>query len=578
MSDEKIVAAKTDNMGPIDFYWPQARDSSITPVAVQLFQIAAKYDGGDFEASKAKIDAEYALLRGTDSERHGGKFQTAVAAYREMGWISIANGKMIVTPAGRQALALLSETPDFLRAVPYFLVDLLRKFQLNNPERPPARDLDTADRLASSDVFPYWTIWKVMRECDNRITIEELQRFVFKIHELKDVETAINSIRSFRRDLTEGLGEEQLDAKYGARLAGANGEPKYWMGRAGAQIGTAPSLIEKPDSHTYAFNRYYLPLIDHVLEDEPVFMDDFSPEMWSAHFGQSVDVATVLEPSHMQGDGEMAPLALDIGVDDELAAEVERLVAQGSRSFLLTGPPGTSKSWYARQLAARLVSGNRDRVRFVQFHPSYGYEDFIEGFVPEILPGQSLPSFVRQWKVFAEVCDLARGDDLAVLIIDEFSRGDAGRIFGEALTYMEADYRGQPFRLASGRNFVVPNNLVIIATMNPNDRSVAAVDVAMQRRFDVIRMLPNADILRGLLEQNGVDAGFQNRVLDFFTACQEVMPHGGLGHAYFLGVRDEETMSSLWKYKLAPLFDQELMFVPDDLERVRQAYGTLMAD
>lgn len=578
MSDTPTTPTEPGSPGPIDFYWPQARDSSITPVAVQLFQIAAKYDGEDFEDSKVKIDADYARLRGTDSERHGGKFQTAVAAYREMGWISITDGKLIVTPAGKQALALLGEAPDFLRAVPYFLLDLLRKFQLNNPERPPARDAETADQLADSDVFPYWTIWKVMRESDDRVTIEELQRFVFRIHDRTDIDTAVASIRSFRSDKAAGMDEAQLNSKYSARLTGANAEPKYWMGRAGAQIGTSPSLIEKPDAQTYAFNKYYLPLIDQVLANEPVFMDDFSPEMWSAHFGQSVDLTAVAEPQLGAGDEKPAPLEVHIGADDSLAAEVERLVAQGSRSFLLTGPPGTSKSWYARQLAARLVAGDRDRVRFVQFHPSYGYEDFIEGFVPESIPGQSLPSFVRQWKVFAEVCDLAKGDDLAVLIIDEFSRGDAGRIFGEALTYMEADYREQPFRLASGRNFVVPTNLVIIATMNPNDRSVAAVDVAMQRRFDVIRMAPNADILRGLLERNSVEQSLQTRILDFFTVCQEVMPHGGLGHAYFLGVKDAETMALLWRYKLAPLFDQELMFVPDDLERVRQAYGTLMAD
>jgi 5-methylcytosine-specific restriction protein B len=167
---------------------------------------------------------------------------------------------------------------------------------------------------------------------------------------------------------------------------------------------------------------------------------------------------------------------------------------------------------------------------------------------------------------------------MAVIIIDEFSRGDAGRIFGEALTYMESDYRDQPFRLASGRNFMVPANVVIIATMNPNDRSVSAVDVAMQRRFEVIRMRPSTAILKVLLERNEVDQDLVERVLEFFTVCQEVMPHGGLGHAYFVGVENTVTLERLWKYKLAPLFEQELQFVPEDLARITSAYEALMAE
>tara|TARA_R110002051_G_scaffold291647_1_gene355737 strand:+ start:2624 stop:4369 length:1746 start_codon:yes stop_codon:yes gene_type:complete len=579
MPDQIVETSDSAQVGVGDFYWHQARDSSLTPLAIQLFQLAAKHDGEDFDTAKHLIDREYATLTGNVSERHGGKFQTAIQAYRETGWIATHDGKLSITPAGRQALAILGDLPSFLVAIPPFLLELLARFQLNNPERPPVRGEGATTLRESSDIFPYWTIWKVMRESDNRITIEELQRFVLRLHRHEDIERAVESIREFRSDVDSGKTAAELDLKYPPRLTGANAETKYWMGRAGTQIGGSPPLIEKPNSSTYEFNRYYLPMIDAVLANKPVFQEALSAETWMTDFGRPVNLEpTFDDPSDGSEPAEQSE-QIDVQIDDgdALALEVAELIEDGSRAFLLTGPPGTSKSWYARQLAMKIVAGDPDQIRLVQFHASYGYEDFIEGFVPEVVPGQQLPSFVRKWKVFAEACDLARNGEMAVLVIDEFSRGDAGRIFGEALTYMEPDYRDTQFRLSSGRSFLIPANLVIIATMNPDDRSVSAIDVAMQRRFEVIQMKPDPEILKHLLARNGVDDELAGRILDFFTLCQEVTPHGGLGHAYFMTVKDEKSLQRLWDYKLSPLFEQELKYLPEDLERISFAFDALIA-
>ena len=113
--------------------------------------------------------------------------------------------------------------------------------------------------------------------------------------------------------------------------------------------------------------------------------------------------------------------------------------------------------------------------------------------------------------------------------------------------------------------------------MNPDDRSVSAIDVAMQRRFEVIQMKPDPEILKHLLARNGVDDELAGRILDFFTLCQEVTPHGGLGHAYFMTVKDEKSLQRLWDYKLSPLFEQELKYLPEDLERISFAFDALIA-
>jgi 5-methylcytosine-specific restriction enzyme B len=151
--------------------------------------------------------------------------------------------------------------------------------------------------------------------------------------------------------------------------------------------------------------------------------------------------------------------------------------------LILQGPPGTSKSYLAARLAIRLA-GNSARVRFIQFHPSYQYEDFIEG--PTISNG-NIEVRPRHLVEMAEEAESAPNLTF-VIVIDELSRGDAARIFGEALTYVERTKRGLPFFLASGREFAVPANLIFIATMNPFDRGVDEVDAAFERRFAKIAL------------------------------------------------------------------------------------------
>ena len=182
--------------------------------------------------------------------------------------------------------------------------------------------------------------------------------------------------------------------------------------------------------------------------------------------------------------------------------------------IIFTGPSGTGKSYYARRIALALVDGDPDRCRFVQFHPSYQYEDFMEGFRPRATGD----GFELQERHFVELCRRATDDSANsyVLVIDEFSRGDPGRIFGESLTYLESSKRGMPFHLASGRRLVVPHNLVILATMNPLDYGAENIDAAFDRRFAKIRMEPDSGRLLQLLESAGMQEDLADRVVEFF--------------------------------------------------------------
>jgi 5-methylcytosine-specific restriction endonuclease McrBC GTP-binding regulatory subunit McrB len=127
--------------------------------------------------------------------------------------------------------------------------------------------------------------------------------------------------------------------------------------------------------------------------------------------------------------------------DDEVLKKVTSAIAKRvSLSFLLAGPPGTGKTKYAHDIAAFLSNGDESRVQFLQFHPAFGYDDFVEGFRPAEVPAVTgVPSgitYVLAQRHFLNFADLARKDpsNNYVLVIDELNRGDVARIFGELHT------------------------------------------------------------------------------------------------------------------------------------------------
>src|SRR4029077_1405184 len=126
----------------------------------------------------------------------------------------------------------------------------------------------------------------------------------------------------------------------------------------------------------------------------------------------------------------------------------------------------------------------------VQFHPSYGYEEFVEGLRPVVADGAV--SFQRVDGVILQMASvMASTEATHVLIIDELNRANIPRVFGELLYLLE--YRGQAIDLQYSERFRLPSNLRIIATMNTADRSIRSIDVALRRRFEVFECPSDAD-------------------------------------------------------------------------------------
>ena len=196
--DSALSESMESTLKPEDFWWRVPRDSLFTKAGLQMLSIAAAHDGEEFDVAKEQIDREYEIALGKKpSQRHGGKFQTAITVYEEAGWLFRDNqdGKTILklSDKGKQALLFLQKAPGFLHAFPRFLVECLSQYTINNPQsrQGQVRNEEYNLKLKSSDVFPYYTFYKIIRDTDNRIHADELRRFIFKLHNSSEIPETI---------------------------------------------------------------------------------------------------------------------------------------------------------------------------------------------------------------------------------------------------------------------------------------------------------------------------------------------------------------------------------------------------
>ncbi|CAM2149310.1 5-methylcytosine-specific restriction enzyme B [Paraburkholderia tropica] len=289
----------------------------------------------------------------------------------------------------------------------------------------------------------------------------------------------------------------------------------------------------------------------------------------------STDSAGVLDLASPE-NGAISEEQLEmVAPDDPIYLRLLQLLEDGFGGVILTGPPGTGKSRAARRIAARLAGGDLSRLFFIQFHPAYQYEDFIEAYVPTEQGGFELAD-----KTFLLACKAAvELGDTVVVVLDELSRTDVIRVFGEVLTYLEPSKRGFPFMLASGREAIVPKNLVIIATMNPWDRGVEELDLAFERRFAKIALEPDVSALNDILRDADLSDQRKQRLERFFLILhRHPNPLCRLGHAYFQTVRDDASLIRLWENQLTFHFERVLKRSPDELASIRSAWANVIAD
>lgn len=272
-----------------------------------------------------------------------------------------------------------------------------------------------------------------------------------------------------------------------------------------------------------------------------------------------------------------------------------------SKNIILYGPPGTGKTYNTVRKAVEIIEpdkgwGDKDykavkeeynkllnegRINFVTFHQSYGYEEFIEGIKPST-DGGNVTYKVEQG-VFLQFCENAKKaenkDKNFVFIIDEINRGNISKIFGELITLIEDNKRDGAIEAMSvklpysHKSFSVPDNIYIIGTMNTADRSIAAIDTALRRRFTFIEMMPDYAVLKGV-KVSDIDIAEMLKTMNERIAVLYDREHT-IGHAYFMPLKNKDEpkiadLKDIFRNKILPLL-QEYFY--EDYGKIRLVLG-----
>ena len=236
---------------------------------------------------------------------------------------------------------------------------------------------------------------------------------------------------------------------------------------------------------------------------------------------------------------------------------------EDKKQVIFQGPPGTGKTYVARELA-KCLAGSEEHVTLVQFHPSYAYEDFVQGYRPAHEAGET--GFKRVDGPLVRAAGQARKDPKSrhFLVIDEINRGNIAKVFGEL--YFLLEYRGEKVRLQyhseNEEAFSLPGNLYIIGTMNTADRSIALVDLALRRRFYFVGFEPEREPIKGLLQRWLLDnAPEMEWVADVMDRANQRLKHrsASIGPSYFMKPDlDDDTVEKIWEHAVLPYIEEQL--------------------
>ena len=304
---------------------------------------------------------------------------------------------------------------------------------------------------------------------------------------------------------------------------------------------------------------------------------DAQSVVWAIKPGEPVSEPET--PPEPEGPS-LTELAHTLNVPASFLEEID-LLLEDKRQVIFQGPPGTGKTFVAQELALCLA-GSAERVTLVQFHPSYAYEDLVQGYRPALSDGQ--PTFELRSGPLLQAAEAARAEPEAdhFLVVDEVNRGNLAKVFGEL--YFLLEYREKGIRLqyadGTGPPFSLPDNLYVIGTMNTADRSIALVDLALRRRFHFVEFHPDEppikDLLRRWLIANGLaDMVWVADVVDRANELLRDDRHAAIGPSHFIKPKLREAdVERIWKHSVLPYIEERLLGSPDRvaafaLERLR---------
>lgn len=318
-------------------------------------------------------------------------------------------------------------------------------------------------------------------------------------------------------------------------------------------------LYEAGNIEAFVYSKNEIPTDGDLLNDIQYLLERLEtlPDLPQANVGAKFAL------EELGNEDELDVIMKRTYWDKSRIARVLASLTDGSPQIILQGPPGTGKTFVARELARYLLEGMTEGqvdqfIEIVQFHPSYGYEDFVEGLKPVSRSDGGL-EFAKVPGPIVRLANLIEQDgNPRVLIIDEMNRANLPRVFGELMYLLE--YRGQHLNLMYQEEFSMPPNLFIIGTMNTADKSIKGIDLALRRRFDFFEVPPSVDVLRGHYSTRPNSLG-ESLFRGFEELNNEVAAdmgdrHHGIGHSFFMQDSfDRSDLNDVWELQLAPLLE-----------------------
>lgn len=296
-----------------------------------------------------------------------------------------------------------------------------------------------------------------------------------------------------------------------------------------------------------------------------------------------------MEGNEMSSNSKLKELAKKTYMSELEIKKIENELNE-QRQIIFTGPPGTGKTFFAREFA-EYFTGNKDNIDIIQFHPSYNYEDFVEGIRPKIdekkdVSGDEIKDvsgYVIKPGILKISNEKASKNEKSkiVLIIDEINRGNISRIFGELIYLLE--YRQEKITLTYSSGFKLQNNLYIIGTMNTADRSIALMDYAIRRRFAFFEFKANYEILSKWMDGKGISKKIKNKVVSFMNEINNIIAQSPLGEecqigqSYFMKENIDKTkLEKIFNYKILPLLKEYYFADKDQIKEIEIKFRSIL--